>query len=381
MDPPSNIQLQAPNNEEDQPEVAENLNGNSVDAHQAKWREFVACASISTPSSSRRKFDLESKSKRRKAEIIQVHGGRIIRSSGRKDKHSKVSTVRGPRDRRLRLSPKTAIEFYDVQDRLGYDRASKAIDWLMKEAKSAIDALDEPPPLSSNKHCVTDNHSPPIGRTQENDNSIPGFGFFTNVAASSSSPEFQPYPDNEFNSTNRRNGAPEDSLLHHSYQEGYLSALTTTTMTPQIIDTSLEIARLQRVFTYANSSSGNSRGGEAGDYYSFINSLPPHFPGAPPVLGYSQMFTRREPLQSSSNYYSPISTTQFPGNGISNAEFTTFSAAATLKDEEKDKIQGIYNNYSNCSSSHFVEYRVLAISGGNAEAWGTLYDLAQERQN
>ncbi|KAH6829136.1 TCP family transcription factor 4 [Perilla frutescens var. hirtella] len=64
---------------------------------------------------------------------------------GGKDRHSKVCTARGTRDRRVRLSPKTAILFYDVQDRLGYDRPSKAIDWLMKEAKSAIDALDDSP--------------------------------------------------------------------------------------------------------------------------------------------------------------------------------------------------------------------------------------------
>ncbi|KAI5657272.1 hypothetical protein M9H77_26065 [Catharanthus roseus] len=78
-----------------------------------------------------------------KGDIIEMHGGRIVRSTGRKDRHSKVCTARGPRDRRVRLSPNTAIQFYDVQDRLGYDRPSKAIDWLMKEAKSAIDALDD----------------------------------------------------------------------------------------------------------------------------------------------------------------------------------------------------------------------------------------------
>ncbi|KAL1567412.1 hypothetical protein AAHA92_02892 [Salvia divinorum] len=67
--------------------------------------------------------------------------GRVVRPAGRKDRHSKVRTARGPRDRRVRLSPTTAIQFYDVQDRLGYDRPSKAIDWLIKEAKAAIDAL------------------------------------------------------------------------------------------------------------------------------------------------------------------------------------------------------------------------------------------------
>nr|WDA53403.1 tcp transcription factor [Erycina pusilla] len=65
----------------------------------------------------------------------------IIQETGRKDRHSKVCTAKGPRDRRVRLSAHTAIQFYDVQDRLGYDRPSKAIDWLMKNAKVAIDEL------------------------------------------------------------------------------------------------------------------------------------------------------------------------------------------------------------------------------------------------
>ncbi|KAI3495340.1 hypothetical protein L1887_37651 [Cichorium endivia] len=77
-------------------------------------------------------------------EIVEVEGGgRIVRSLRRKDRHSKVCTSKGPRDRRVRLAANTAIQFYDVQDRLGYDRPSKAIDWLMKEAKPAIDALED----------------------------------------------------------------------------------------------------------------------------------------------------------------------------------------------------------------------------------------------
>ncbi|KAI3510427.1 hypothetical protein L1887_17409 [Cichorium endivia] len=56
---------------------------------------------------------------------------------------SKVCTTNRTKERRIRLSADTAIQFYDVQDRLGYDRASKAIDWLMKKAKVAIDALND----------------------------------------------------------------------------------------------------------------------------------------------------------------------------------------------------------------------------------------------
>ncbi|XP_055802502.1 transcription factor TCP4-like [Solanum dulcamara] len=79
-------------------------------------------------------------------EIVEVQGGHIIRSIGRKDRHSKVCTAKGPRDRRVRLAAHTAIQFYDVQDRLGYDRPSKAVDWLIKKAKASIDELAQLPP-------------------------------------------------------------------------------------------------------------------------------------------------------------------------------------------------------------------------------------------
>lgn len=87
-------------------------------------------------------------------EIVQVQGGHIVRSTGRKDRHSKVYTAKGPRDRRVRLSAHTAIQFYDVQDRLGYDRPSKAVDWLIKKAKSAIDKLAELPPWHPTQNNV-----------------------------------------------------------------------------------------------------------------------------------------------------------------------------------------------------------------------------------
>nr|QCA48046.1 TCP11 [Petunia x hybrida] len=98
-----------------------------------------------------KKVALKRKPKRAKPDVIEVHGGRIVRATGRKDRHSKVSTATGPKDRRVRLSPNTAIQFYDVQDRLGCDRPSKAIDWLIKEAKAAIDALENPFEVFSKK--------------------------------------------------------------------------------------------------------------------------------------------------------------------------------------------------------------------------------------
>ncbi|CAA0820870.1 Transcription factor TCP5 [Striga hermonthica] len=69
---------------------------------------------------------------------------RAPRDSGGKDRHSKVSTLRGLRDRRIRLSVPTAIQLYDLQDRLGLPQPSKVVDWLLDAAKEDVDRL---PPL------------------------------------------------------------------------------------------------------------------------------------------------------------------------------------------------------------------------------------------
>ncbi|KAK6932177.1 Transcription factor TCP subgroup [Dillenia turbinata] len=71
---------------------------------------------------------------------------RVSRTSGGKDRHSKVLTSKGLRDRRVRLSVTTAIQFYDLQDRLGYDQPSKAVEWLIE---AASDAIAELPSLNS----------------------------------------------------------------------------------------------------------------------------------------------------------------------------------------------------------------------------------------
>ncbi|XP_027349881.1 transcription factor TCP13-like [Abrus precatorius] len=69
---------------------------------------------------------------------------RVSKAFGGKDRHSKVCTIRGLRDRRVRLSVPTAIQLYDLQDRLGLSQPSKVIDWLLNAAKNEIDEL---PPL------------------------------------------------------------------------------------------------------------------------------------------------------------------------------------------------------------------------------------------
>ncbi|CAN6571909.1 unnamed protein product [Malus baccata var. baccata] len=69
---------------------------------------------------------------------------RVSRAFGGKDRHSKVCTIRGLRDRRVRLSVPTAIQLYDLQERLGLNQPSKVVDWLLDAAKHEIDEL---PPL------------------------------------------------------------------------------------------------------------------------------------------------------------------------------------------------------------------------------------------
>ncbi|GAV90411.1 TCP domain-containing protein [Cephalotus follicularis] len=61
----------------------------------------------------------------------------------KKDRHSKIYTAQGLRDRRVRLSIEIAREFFDLQDMLGFDKASKTLEWLLKNSKKAIKEASE----------------------------------------------------------------------------------------------------------------------------------------------------------------------------------------------------------------------------------------------
>ncbi|XP_059299815.1 transcription factor CYCLOIDEA-like [Lycium ferocissimum] len=58
-----------------------------------------------------------------------------------KDRHSKINTARGPRDRRMRLSIDAARRFFALQDLLGFDKASKTVEWLLNNSDSAVEEL------------------------------------------------------------------------------------------------------------------------------------------------------------------------------------------------------------------------------------------------
>ncbi|XP_038895175.1 transcription factor TCP18-like [Benincasa hispida] len=56
----------------------------------------------------------------------------------KKDRHSKITTARGVRDRRMRLSLPVAKQFFGLQDLLGVDKGSKTVEWLLIQAKPEI---------------------------------------------------------------------------------------------------------------------------------------------------------------------------------------------------------------------------------------------------
>ncbi|XP_027351703.1 transcription factor CYCLOIDEA-like isoform X2 [Abrus precatorius] len=70
------------------------------------------------------------------------------KKSTKKDRHSKIHTSQGLRDRRVRLSIEIARKFFDLQDMLGFDKASNTLDWLFTKSKKAIKEL------TRSKHSV-----------------------------------------------------------------------------------------------------------------------------------------------------------------------------------------------------------------------------------
>ncbi|KAL1554790.1 TCP transcription factor [Salvia divinorum] len=76
----------------------------------------------------------------------------------KKDRHSKINTARGPRDRRMRLSLDIARRFFDLQDLLGFDKASKTVDWLLHSSSSAIRDLAKGRAGSLSESCTSEEY-------------------------------------------------------------------------------------------------------------------------------------------------------------------------------------------------------------------------------
>ncbi|KAM0938608.1 putative transcription factor TCP family [Dioscorea sansibarensis] len=254
-------------------------------------------------------------------EIVQVQGGHIVRSTGRKDRHSKVCTAKGPRDRRVRLSAHTAIQFYDVQDRLGYDRPSKAVDWLIKHAKDAIDELAELPPWHPSTTSSSSSTAPPQEPLPPSGNSgkkplDPDNNAFTFDSGSTSSflppsldsdaiadtiKSFFPMAaaaagaSNE-SSSSYQNYAPPPAqdlrLSLQSFQDHHHHHHVHSAPTPQSIF-SFDPGSSPWWNMPAESSSGGA--------YGYGGAPPPVMSVHPLVLGQSPLITQRGPLQSSNS--------------------------------------------------------------------------------
>lgn len=108
----------------------------NLSQHQAAQSSAEISVAASNQALMEEKIPISSKKKKKAAAPRK-------RTSGKKDRHSKICTAQGPRDRRMRLSLQVARKFFDLQDMLGFDKASKTIDWLFTKSKSAIKELKQ----------------------------------------------------------------------------------------------------------------------------------------------------------------------------------------------------------------------------------------------
>ncbi|KAL9309543.1 Transcription factor TCP3 [Arabidopsis thaliana] len=249
-------------------------------------------------------------------EIVEVQGGHIVRSTGRKDRHSKVCTAKGPRDRRVRLSAPTAIQFYDVQDRLGFDRPSKAVDWLITKAKSAIDDLAQLPPWNPadtlRQHAAAAANakprktktliSPPPPQPEETEHHR--IGEEEDNESTSTQQSYHHQPPSRGNTQNQdllrlslqsfQNGPPfpnqtEPALF--SGQSNNQLAFDSSTASWEQSHQSPEFGKIQRLVSWNNVGAAESAGSTGGFVFASPSSLHP-------VYSQSQLLSQRGPLQS-----------------------------------------------------------------------------------
>ncbi|OIT35366.1 transcription factor tcp18 [Nicotiana attenuata] len=84
--------------------------------------------------------ELEQEQEARKNKKGKVSSNKRV---AKKDRHSKINTAKGPRDRRIRLSIDIARSFFNLQDMLRFEKASKTLEWLLIKSKSDIKELSK----------------------------------------------------------------------------------------------------------------------------------------------------------------------------------------------------------------------------------------------
>lgn len=124
------------------PKISRDRGFGGKEEEEEEFIKIPKMAPLFTPSPSSRQW---SSSASKNPRIV-----RVSNSFGGKDRHSKVFTVKGLRDRRIRLSVPTAIQLYDLQEKLGLSQPSKVIDWLIDATKLEIDNLPPLPTMPTN---------------------------------------------------------------------------------------------------------------------------------------------------------------------------------------------------------------------------------------
>ncbi|KAJ0244728.1 hypothetical protein HA466_0182870 [Hirschfeldia incana] len=261
-------------------------------------------------------------------DIVEVQGGHIVRSTGRKDRHSRVCTAKGPRDRRVRLSAHTAIQFYDVQDRLGVDRPSKAVDWLIRNARTSIDELARLPPWdpADAVRSAAANAKPrrTAAKTKKISPSPPpqrqlqfggarAVGFDDGVASELDDKEasFLQPPSSFFPVVGSSTEAQDLRLSLQSFPDGPPSLLPHHSASASVSEPVL-FYRQSNPLGYDTSTGGWEQqsvqrltvtGNGGGGFQYFAPPFHPSTTSFQPVLGQSQFYSQRGPLQSS---YTPM---------------------------------------------------------------------------
>ncbi|KAF8086157.1 hypothetical protein N665_0633s0009 [Sinapis alba] len=330
-------------------------------------------------------------------EIVEVQGGHIVRSTGRKDRHSKVCTAKGPRDRRVRLSAHTAIQFYDVQDRLGVDRPSKAVDWLIKKAQTSIDELALLPPWNPadairnaaanakpRRTAAKAQISPSPTQQQQLQFGCTRAVGFDGVASNGNESSYLPPSSMDSDSIadtmksffpvvgSSTEASPNEDLRLslHSFPEGPPSLLhhhsASASVTEPVLfygqsnpfgyDTSTggwEQQSSQRLVAW-NSGGATDTGNGGGGGFHFAPPSNPSTTSFQPVLGQSQLFSQRGPLQSSYTpmirawHHQSISTDDLNHHHIPPPVFG--GVPARFQGQEEEQHDGLTNKPSSASS-------------------------------
>lgn len=112
-------------------------------------------STTTTVTTTNNKMGGDEKCSKKIVEEDQDQPSKLVKKRGsrncRKDRHSKINTAKGSRDRRVRLSVEVARRFFDLQDLLGFDKPSEIVQWLLNNSKSAIKQLK-----NSSNSCTTE---------------------------------------------------------------------------------------------------------------------------------------------------------------------------------------------------------------------------------